>query len=138
MNNNLKPFDLKRALAGDPVITRDGAGVLQLAHLSKWEAAFPLIALLTHKRQSQHTFWYTSEGKYNIGDHESPMDLFMVPIEREYWCISAWHIENNCVIFSSVYSSEGLEYKEYKELYTAWVSMGTLKDFHEHKITRLE
>ena len=74
----MKPFNLERALAGDPVVTRDGRPVTQLA---------------SFKAKGQNTLYgvidgyvgsWTPEGRWSV-DVELPNDLFMAPTKRGGW-----------------------------------------------------
>lgn len=72
----MKPFNLERALAGDPVITRDGKKVVEVHRWKTLEDnGFALIALFEGDRFP--TRYYLS-GK-NYRDINSNMDLFMAP-----------------------------------------------------------
>jgi hypothetical protein len=81
MNNKLKPFDLERALAGDPVVTREWKKVLTIAH-------FP------HNHPRNHVYaqiegsfacdTFYSNGRNEI-DIETEWDLFMAPKTKKLW-----------------------------------------------------
>lgn len=66
------PFDLTRALAGDPVITRDGQLVKGLT-LAKFNAKS--CGDLSGQLNNGYTWWQQSGRFY--ADTESPVDLFM-------------------------------------------------------------
>ena len=77
----MKPFDLKRALAGDPVVTRDGRKIEFVAHDPKAGAGFRILA--RREGESCASSFYT-DGKHTDGI-ELPYDLFMAPTKREAW-----------------------------------------------------
>lgn len=69
--NNLKPFNLEAALAGEPVVTRDGQEVSQVT-LFDCSGEFPLIAVV-----NDGVYSFTKQGRhYNCGQPSS-LDLFM-------------------------------------------------------------
>lgn len=71
--NNLKPFNLEAALAGEPVVTRDGQEATQVT-LFECSSEFPLIAVVNGEVYS-----FTKQGRhYNCGQPSS-FDLFMKP-----------------------------------------------------------
>jgi hypothetical protein len=82
----MKPFNLEKALAGEPVITRDGRRV-KIAGYN--EEIYPLnISLLGWIRSDIgwcEYAWYCN-GRYNSGE-DNPSDLFMAPTERKEWVV---------------------------------------------------
>ncbi len=73
----MKPFNLERALAGAPVVTRDGGKVLDI---KKWKTmpvphTYPLICLV-EQEDGIFTVTYTLEGRY-CKEVDSLYDLFM-------------------------------------------------------------
>ena len=75
---NLKPFDLQRALAGDPVVTRAGSIVKELHYFEKLDGQKLYCVVHTLLGYSDSgTFW--SDGR------EDAHDLFMMPIKKTYW-----------------------------------------------------
>lgn len=71
----MKPFNLKEALEGKSVITRDGAKVLELVHLKKLSQSNYCIAAVVEGKDSMCL--YTGTGKYLKAKHDSEHDLFM-------------------------------------------------------------
>lgn len=69
------PFNLQDALAGDPVITRDGRKVLQIAQFPEAKT-FKLVAFI---EGNTAVTLYMADGRYNVVDINSPLDLFMAP-----------------------------------------------------------
>lgn len=75
----MKPFDLERALAGDPVVTRDGREVTQLTHFNVVDTTDPLVGVINGCLKS-----WKLKGTY-FSEDGSPADLFMKSIRREGW-----------------------------------------------------
>lgn len=83
--SNLKPFDLERALAGDPVITRSGAKVLDIYHFNKSTASRPVVVTI----EGLHgEFALRKEGVRWDDGKEDDNDLFMAPKIVTYYCAS--------------------------------------------------
>jgi hypothetical protein len=101
----MKPFDLEKALAGEPVVTRDGQAVTQLTKFD-CDSEYPLCAvidgvLITYTINGSY---YTINGSYKEGEQHD-LDLFMAEPER--WANVYWDEEKNYGFISSViYSSE--------------------------------
>jgi hypothetical protein len=75
-----KPFDLERALAGDPVVTRDGKPVTQLTHfkdVANWRDS--LCGVVDRSICS-----WQENGRYCPSAPYSK-DLFMAPKKRTVW-----------------------------------------------------
>lgn len=77
---NLKPFDLEKALAGDPVVTRRGKKVVRLVHMPEM-------------LRKENIIYVTEEGlcwivypngkiyEHGTSDH----DLLMAPVKKTLW-----------------------------------------------------
>ena len=78
----MKPFDLKAALAGAKVVTRDGNEATQL-HL--FEA--PKERDVLYGVESGYIESWDKDGKYRSGGAPSGRDLFMAPTERKEWIV---------------------------------------------------
>jgi hypothetical protein len=74
----MKPFNLQEALAGKPVVARDGRDVLQLEYFSGVIGFNPVVALLAGDYDVK---LYTKGGKYD--DSESKHDLFMRSTKKQ-------------------------------------------------------
>lgn len=74
-----KPFDLERALAGDPVVTRDGRPVTQLVKFDVGGDSEPVCGVLNGSISS-----WSVDGLY-LTDIESKYDIFMAPKKRTVW-----------------------------------------------------
>lgn len=81
MTDKLKPFDLTAALAGAPVVTRDGRKVLQIAHFPKMNSSHEVIAAIDGIEYVQ-CFGKSGVVSDCIG---FKTDLFMAPVKRTVW-----------------------------------------------------
>lgn len=106
---NLKPFNLERALAGDPVITRGGKKVLEL-HFFSTPNTCPIAGFIDGSITLQR--WtidgYEYEDATGILANESIFDLFMAPIEKSGF-IKIFSTKNNEIIkaaTSCIYDNE--------------------------------
>lgn len=78
----MKPFDLKKALAGEPVVTRDGRKVDFIFH----DPGAPDKKMRVYARYGGDCNMYREDGIYNE-NREMPWDLFMAPSKQERWMI---------------------------------------------------
>ena len=74
----MKPFNLEQALAGAPVITRDGTKVIRLIELPEEEPQSRLVAVL----EDGETATFNEGGRY-YSMRDSSLDLFMAPTKKE-------------------------------------------------------
>lgn len=72
----MKPFNLERALAGDPVVTRDGRPVNELT-LFKTLDDDPVVGVLNGTLLK-----WASDGHFHDSSIVHEFDLFMAPIKR--------------------------------------------------------
>ena len=93
----MKKFNLEKALAGEPVVTRNGEKVTQLITFD-CNGHYPLHGV----RNRSHHRW-TVEG-ISIIDGKSPYDLFMA--EAEMWVNVYYDEESNSGYVSRVFPSE--------------------------------
>lgn len=84
----MKPFNLERALAGDPVVTRDGRTVTNVTH---FEGAnrFCLAAIIhpsndPFAKTAPALSTFSKTGSY-YSLHDSVDDLFMASVKKELW-----------------------------------------------------
>jgi hypothetical protein len=77
----MKPFDLQKALAGEPVVTRDGREVTQLTKFDAPNCLFPIAAVVAGELET-----FSIGGKFRIGG-ETKHDLFMATktVKKEGW-----------------------------------------------------
>lgn len=76
----MKPFNLKDAKAGKPVVTRDG----RPARIICWDRKkkdYPIIALIGVEEDIAS---FTADGRY-ISCEQDPNDLFMASEKKEGW-----------------------------------------------------
>lgn len=74
-----KPFDLERALAGDPVVTRDGRPVTQLTKFDAGHDGDPVYGVFNDNAGS-----WSVDGQH-LTDRGTGLDLFMAPKKRTVW-----------------------------------------------------
>ena len=86
----MKPFNLKEALAGAPVITLRGVEATQL-HLFEIDNKYPLFAVVEGE-----IVQYTVEGEFRE-NYESGWDLFMAEVEKVQW-INIWETKNGYIL----------------------------------------
>lgn len=80
----MKPFNLERAIAGDPLITRIGEQVEFVAHDPKMEAGSRVIFKLF--RETGPEWMLISEsGRYWPVGPNTNQDVFMAPIKKTMW-----------------------------------------------------
>ncbi len=78
-----KPFNLERALAGDPVVTREGRKVIRITHFPESMIIdYRLVVLLENQNLPD---FYCENGNYRRDDGETPFDLFMAPRTETRW-----------------------------------------------------
>ena len=76
----MKPFNLEDALAGKPVVTRSGVPLTEIHKFNSSNDSQTLFAVV-----DGFVFRYYDNGKYNLIDGESNLDLFMKPeFEKKY------------------------------------------------------
>lgn len=79
----MKPFDLEKALAGDPVVTRDGKKVTEIIHLKTVPPSRSIIFVFDGRAHETG-----EDGRFYFGmNTESVNDLFMAPkiVKKEGW-----------------------------------------------------
>lgn len=81
-----EPFDLARAMAGEPIVTRDGRKVSFLGHVPGFKPTHRVIAAI-EGNDSPDTFY--EDGRYyeNMGDKN---DLFMAPKPKRTVWVNIW------------------------------------------------
>lgn len=77
---NLKPFDLERALAGEPVISRNGRKITEIFHFKTAQANYSVRVVM-----DGILYDLTVNGNFDFSGKESENDLFMAPVKREEW-----------------------------------------------------
>jgi len=92
-----KPFDLEKALAGEPLVTRDGSAATQLTRFD-CDAPYQLVAVVRGEIEE-----FTIDGR-SVEHRESPYDLFMYELER--WVNVYWNEEKQNAYCGTHHSSE--------------------------------
>jgi hypothetical protein len=88
----VRPFDLEKALAGEPVVTRSGKKVTQLTHFKYRDlsqAPYPLYGVI----ESLTLNYWTFEGKAAYRSCESNDDLFMASTKQTA-VVEVWRYKN--------------------------------------------
>ena len=80
----MKPFDLEKAKAGAPVITRNGSAARIICFNRADADNYPLVALLQLGEGIERVTTHTDQGCY-CKEPENDYDLFMAPVKREGW-----------------------------------------------------
>lgn len=81
----MKPFDLQKALGGDPVVTRDGDPVTQLVQFEGIRTSrCSLRGVIKDCIQA-----FDAEGRFSGLQHGSRYDLFMAPKKRTLY-LNVW------------------------------------------------
>lgn len=84
----MKPFDLQKALAGEPVVTRDGFSVCQLKVFTlnrEGKNVCKLCGVVLIPNGNDIIDNWTIDGVWNIGQKQSRNDLFMATKKRTVW-----------------------------------------------------
>ena len=81
----MKPFDLEKAKAGAPIITRNGRKVRLIDTTRKTSTGYPLVAAVADIYGDEDIICYTAKGRFYDDDCEYGLDLFMAPVKREGW-----------------------------------------------------
>lgn len=103
----MKEFDLQKAIAGEPLITRYGRKVEQFFYFDKAENSDYKIAAVVEG----FLYTYQKNGNYETTNEESTLDLFMAPKTRKIY-FALIKLEND-LITSSVYIDEEFMSKDY-------------------------
>lgn len=81
----MKPFDLEKAKAGEPVMTQNGLKARVICFDRK-EVDFPLVALVTDPESGTETLeTYQADGGYTTAGAVTSFDLVMAPVKKEGW-----------------------------------------------------
>ena len=79
----MKPFNLEKALAGDPVVTRKGYKVTSLKHYPEADQDGFCISAIIHTQDEVEVETFKINGSFNFRTSENGYDLFMG--ESEKW-----------------------------------------------------
>jgi hypothetical protein len=77
----MRPFDLKKALSGEPVVTRNGTTTSALHFFpsanSQTQRVIAVIGGIIRQ--------FYDDGRWAIARNDSDYDLFMAPVKRQEW-----------------------------------------------------
>lgn len=76
----MEKFNLERALAGEPLITRDGREVTEIHFFKTCTKGFQLMAVVDGEK-----FGFHNDGSYWGNGNDHRLDLFMKPKVVEGW-----------------------------------------------------
>jgi hypothetical protein len=101
----MKPFNLEEALAGKPVVTKNGDPVTQIVKFDLDNKVTYSIAAI----HNGHIKVWTNKGIFNVStDTQSQMDLFMKPKSKFIW-INLWQqLHENGNYVTTVHTREDL------------------------------
>lgn len=94
----MKPFDLEKALAGDPIVTRNRKPCAQV-HEFECNNELCIAGVVDGEIKT-----FTKEGVFHPG-RETNFDLFMAPKVREYW-VNVYRNKNGSLEMGAEYESE--------------------------------
>lgn len=88
MEEEFKPFNLQRALAGHPVILRNGWELIRIVHMPELSDSQRVIVVAKSPLDGEcRLFTYYDSGSMFVGQ-KNEFDLFMKAVEKEYWTAS--------------------------------------------------
>lgn len=96
----MEKFDLERALAGEPVVTRDGREVTEIHFFETCTKGYAVIAIIEGDK-----FGFTNNGYYLDNSTKHRLDLFMKPKVVECW-FNVYGNDNAIRISNVCHSSE--------------------------------
>jgi hypothetical protein len=135
MEQNLKPFDLQKALNGAKVVARDGREMLNIAYLPDAPDNQQVICVIRSKSGAKEVYHYYPGGNMWLDpNNKHASDLFIVPVEKEYWTVTY-----TGTVTKSIFSSGCL--LDTEQLAKDWIKRNAAvegQDPQIHKITRLE
>lgn len=86
-----EPFDLARAMAGEPIVTRDGRKVKFVAHVPELKSADARVLVLVEG--DDHVSCFSETGEY-MKKEKSKDDLFMAPKSKRTVWVNIWGSKN--------------------------------------------
>jgi len=97
-----KDFDLQRAIAGDPIITRDGRKVLQFSYFPKC----PGYKIVVHIEGNKGVDIMPESGRVFGDGGDNPSDLFMACYTKTFWLNIEHPVEGQIRGCYKMYTSE--------------------------------
>ena len=99
----MKPFNLERAKAGDPVITRDGRKARFLYHANiNRQTSEHLIFLIICDENHEWSSMFDIDGHIYRESEDSDLDLHMATITKTRWGI----IDQGCLMFVCTFETK--------------------------------
>jgi hypothetical protein len=95
----MKPFDLQKALAGEPVVTKNGQSVSQLTLFSLTKDDYCIYGVIEGRIQR-----WTLIGQYDFNHKNHDLDLFIG--EREQWVNIHFNAKPQRFFGGLIYESE--------------------------------
>lgn len=100
----MKPFDLQKAMAGDPLVTRDGRAARFIVYVPELDKNCRVIVRVNDDPRVKD---FSEEGRYWGESAPSPLDLFMAPKKRTVW-LNFWKDNGlKCTVFESEDGAKG-------------------------------
>lgn len=102
----MKEFNLDRALAGEPVVTRNGKCVSEIHHFLTATPEHQVAAIIEGDLFSFHC-----SGRF-LSSEADEMDLFMAPVKKQEWANIYYHLDKKLptgqfyTLGNTVYESE--------------------------------
>jgi hypothetical protein len=78
----MKPFDWKKALDGEPVVTGNGKEVTDIAYFETAKGQYKIRAVVDGELES-----YTEKGWWNCDGENAGLDLFMATVQKTRYAI---------------------------------------------------
>lgn len=101
----MKPFDLERALAGDPVVTRGGEHVKISGYNADAVSGHCVIGWRYPNYEMPSCCTWYENGNY-VASNESVHDLFMAPQKREGWIVVIPFLRHHEVLRTRISETE--------------------------------
>lgn len=120
----MEPFNLERALAVEPVVTRDGRDVTEIHYFKTDQGDYPIVAIIEGSKAA-----FTEDGFFSSRKCENTFDLFMKPKVVEGW-FNVYVNNNGIVVTGVAYPSEEVAKANIAEL-SAYIK--TIKITNEMK-----
>lgn len=106
----MKPFDLEKALSGQPVITRDKMTITIFTACSS-HLTHPVVGERV-EIQDHFALRWTIEGRYGTGTDDSRLDLFMAPVKKQEWANIHYYLDKTRTTGQGYTIDEGFESEE--------------------------
>ena len=97
----MKPFNLEKALSGEPIVTRDGRKITDFYYFKNIKTKFPIIVQIENSTSVDH---YTIKGTWAEDFNTTNPDLFMADTEK--WVNVYYNKEKDLAFCSETYESE--------------------------------